>query len=289
MTHPSTLAMATAESSGIRPILAFAPPTGAAAPVTLLAHARRAQLATRPTLASFMLRPFEVLVDGAPIVAWPSQKAKSILKLLLLRPGHAVAKAELLERIWPDRGAAENNLHVAICHLRKVVPFVELDAGNYRLVAELEIWTDVDEFERGLARALVLARAGQVRESAAELSACAELYRNELLAEDARDAWIAPLRQRLRDLHLDALLRLAHHHFDAGNALAGSGACTQILAIDACNETAHRLLLHSYAARGQPNLVQLQYRSCVSTLAAQLGVSPSAQTTELYRRLARGA
>jgi DNA-binding SARP family transcriptional activator len=43
-----------------------------------------------------------------------------------------------------------------------------------------------------------------------------------------------------------------------------------------------------YAMLGQPNLVQLQYRSCVNVLSRDLGVAPSIDTTALYRALARG-
>lgn len=241
-----------------------------------------------PELAIFMLRPFQVLIAGEPVSQWPSLKAKLILKALLLSRSRALSKDELIERVWPDRGAGENNLHVAICHLRKAVPFIVLRDGTYCIASDVEVWTDVDAFEKSATRGLDLVRDGRVHDAARAFTACAELYRNELLAEDGREGWIVPIRQRLRDIHLDVLERLARYHLEEHDAIAAASVCARVLAIDTCNEAAHRLLMQCYAALGQPNLVQLQYRTCVGALRAQLGVAPSAQTTELYRRLARG-
>jgi DNA-binding SARP family transcriptional activator len=246
-------------------------------------------LADSPRLTVFMLRPFQVLVDGAPIDRWASQKSKTILKALLLRRGRAIANEDLIDLVWPDRGASQNNLDVAICHLRKALPFVERHDRTCRLSKTTTVWSDVDAFEQGVERAMQLDRDRHAYEAMKQYAASCQLYQNELLAEDGRDGWIVPIRQRLRDRHLIALDRLADYYLQTRDAVACSGTCAKILAVDTCNEAAHRYLMQCYAMLGQPNLVQLQYRRCVSTLRAQLGVAPQAETTELYRQLARCA
>ena len=246
-------------------------------------------VADSPRLTVFMLRPFQVLVDGSPIDHWFSQKSKTILKALLLRQGRAIANDELIDLVWPDRGASQNNLDVAICHLRKALPFIERHDGTCRLSRATTVWTDVGAFEQGVAQAIGFDRDKRPYEAMKQFAACCQIYQNELLAEDGRDGWIVPIRQRLRDLHLIALDRLAQYYVQTRDAVACSSTCAKILAVDACNEAAHRYLMRCYALLGQPNLVQLQYRRCVSTLRAQLGVAPQAETTELYRQIARGA
>jgi hypothetical protein len=45
-----------------------------------------------PRVSVFLLRPFEVAIDGMPIDRWISRKAKTVLKVLLLACGRAVPK-----------------------------------------------------------------------------------------------------------------------------------------------------------------------------------------------------
>ncbi len=248
-------------------------------------------------MTAFMLRSFHVQVDDVPIDGWVSHKAKAVLKLLLLDRSRPVLKDELIERLWPETEpeAGKNNLNVAVHHLRRTLarghpdfPFVVVRSGSYRLDDRLMVWTDIEAFEQHMRRAGELERMQRPLEAMGEYASCVALHQNELLAEDRYDRSLAPLRQRFRDHFLDALDRLARHHLEGRDQVACTSACAKILALDPCNEAAHRTLMKCYAMLGQPNLVQLQYRSCVSVLSRELGVAPSTDTTALYRALARG-
>jgi DNA-binding SARP family transcriptional activator len=248
-------------------------------------------------MTAFMLRSFHVQVDDVPIDGWVSHKAKAILKLLLLDRTRPVLKDELIERLWPETEpeAGKNNLNVAVHHLRRTLarghpdfPFVVVRSGSYRLDDRLMVWTDIEAFEQHMRRAGELERMQRPLEAMGEYASCVALHQNELLPEDRYDRSLAPLRQRFRDHFLDALDRLARHHLEGRDQVACTSACAKILALDPCNEAAHRTLMKCYAMLGQPNLVQLQYRSCVSVLSRELGVAPSTDTTALYRALARG-
>ena len=248
-------------------------------------------------MTAFMLRSFHVQVDDVPIDGWVSHKAKAVLKLLLLDRSRPVLKDELIERLWPETEpeAGKNNLNVAVHHLRRTLarghpdfPFVVVRSGSYRLDERLMVWTDIEAFEQHMRRAGELERMQRPLEAMGEYASCVALHQNELLAEDRYDRSLAPLRQRFRDHFLDALDRLARHHLEGRDQVACTSACAKILALDPCNEAAHRTLMKCYAMLGQPNLVQLQYRSCVSVLSRELGVAPSTDTTALYRALARG-
>ena len=250
-----------------------------------------------PRMTVFMLRSFHVQVDDVPIDGWVSHKAKAVLKLLLLDRSRPVLKDELIERLWPETEpeAGKNNLNVAVHHLRRTLargnpdfPFVVVRNGSYRLDDRLMVWTDIEAFEQHMRRAGELERMHRPLEAMGEYASCVALHHHELLAEDRYDRWLVPLRQRFRDHFLDALDRLARHHLEARDHVACTSACAKLLALDPCNEAAHRTLMKCYAMLGQPNLVQLQYRSCVNVLSRELGVAPSIDTTALYRALARG-
>ena len=51
---------------------------------------------------------FRVWRDGQPIEAkeWDRQKTRSLLKLLLTRPGHVFSRDEIIEVLWPDPDAS---------------------------------------------------------------------------------------------------------------------------------------------------------------------------------------
>ena len=249
-----------------------------------------------PRVSVFLLRLFEVAIDGMLIDKWISQKAKTVLKVLLLACGRAVPKDELIELIWPDIDpkAGKNNLNVAICHLRRTLaqggmtrPVVTVQNNTCQLERGLEIWTDAAAFEEHARCAHAHVRAKQPLLAVAEFSECIALYQNELLAEDRYESWLAPYRQTLRDQYVEALDYLARRHLEAGDHLACSTICQKLLGVDICNEAAHRTLMRCYATLGQPNLMQRQYRSCVSALCSELGVAPGSETTALYRSLAR--
>jgi DNA-binding SARP family transcriptional activator len=199
--------------------------------------------------------------------------------------------------IWPDIDpkAGKNNLNVAICHLRRTLaqggmtrPIVSVQNNTCQLERGLAIWTDSAAFEEHARCARAHVRANQPILAVDEFAACIALYHNELLAEDRYESWLAPYRQGLRDQYVEALDYLARRHLEAGDHVACSTTCQKLLGVDPCNEAAHRTLMRCYAALGQPNLMQRQYRNCVSALRSELGVAPGSETTALYRSLARG-
>jgi len=75
----------------------------------------------RYRFAQFELQPRErrLFVSGAPVDVVP--RAFDLLTALVERGGHLLTKDELLDRVWPRVVVEENNLHVQVCALRKVL------------------------------------------------------------------------------------------------------------------------------------------------------------------------
>lgn len=249
-----------------------------------------------PVLAAHVLGPFRVLVNDAVIEDWPNCRSKLIFKYLLLNRQHPVAKEALMELLWPEAepAAARNSLNVAMHRLRRALgrdnrafPFVLFSGGHYRLNPKLEVSTDADAFLARAARGGELERCQQIDGALQEYAACAALYQGELLAEDRYDEWLLPLRQQLRDRYLHVLDRLSRIRFDQRDYPSCTASCAKILAVDACNEGAHRMLMRCYASLGQPQLAQRQYQACIQVLNRELAIPASAETTGLYRQIVR--
>ncbi len=249
-----------------------------------------------PVLAAHVLGPFRVLVNDQAIEDWPNCRGKLILKYLLLNRRHPVAKETLMELLWPEAepAAARNSLNVAMHRLRRALgrgsrafPFVLFSGGHYLLNPQLEVATDADAFLARAERGGELERSQQVEGAVREYAACAALYRGELLAEDRYDEWLLPLRQQLRDRYLHVLDRLSRIRFDQRDYPSCTASCAKILAVDACNEGAHRMLMRCYASLGQPQLAQRQYQACIQAMNRELAIPASAETTDLYRQIVR--
>src|SRR3712207_1875325 len=138
----------------------------------------RAQAANAPSTkhrpSSGDLQPVRVRLMGGFSVwvgsravgegAWRLRKAKSLVKLLALSPGHALQREQLMDLLWPDLGkrAATNNLRGSLHAARKALAQDSSAAGSRYLASkeervvlcpEMELWVDVEAFEEAAAAA----------------------------------------------------------------------------------------------------------------------------------------
>ena len=146
-----------------------------------------------------MLGGFALSVDGQAVAggSWRLRKARTLVKLLALAPGHRLHREQAIEVLWPDRppDAAANNLHQALHVARR-----RLGGGEPRplrladdAIVLGDVWIDVDAFRTQAGEAL---RAGEPARARAALA----LYRGPLLPEDLYEEWTEPHRAELERL-----------------------------------------------------------------------------------------
>jgi DNA-binding SARP family transcriptional activator len=239
------------------------------------------EIAPPGTIVTRLLAPFQMQVNGHPIVHWPSGKAKSIFKYLLVKRGRAVSRERMIALFWSDAEpeAARNCLNVAAHRIRRELakadpqfPFVLLRDGCYVLNPRLRVWTDADAFTKHFEQARALEYRGWHAEALRDYASCESLYEGELLAEDPPSPWLMTVRQTFRDRYLAVLDRLSRHCFDTGEYGACTTLCNKMIGVDACNELAHRMLMRCHAKLDQPQLAGGQYRSCVQVLAPEVRI-----------------
>ncbi|MFL5888523.1 MAG: ATP-binding protein [Solirubrobacteraceae bacterium] len=155
-----------------------------------------------------LLGGFAAEVDGEPVpdAAWRLKKARELVKLLALAPGHRLLREQAMDELWRDRppDAAANNLNQAVYVARRALHAEAIAVREG--VLELDAEIDVDRFEAAAAAARDAGTPAAYRTALA-------LYPGDLLPENRYDDWAAQRRDDLVAL-ADAL----------GDELAALGA-----------------------------------------------------------------
>jgi DNA-binding SARP family transcriptional activator len=143
--------------------------------------------------------------------AWHLRKARSLVKLLALAPGHRLHREQITDLLWPDSGreAAANNLRRVLHIARRALepdPSVPLylvsHSEHLALCPDGPLWVDIEAFEE----AAVTARSSR---DPAAFRAALDLYAGDLLPEDPYEDWAEDRRTQLRQLYLDLLVEMA--------------------------------------------------------------------------------
>jgi predicted ATPase/DNA-binding SARP family transcriptional activator len=240
-----------------------------------------------------LLGGFGLLADDKPvsISSWRLRKAKDVVKLLALAPGHRRHRDEVLEALWPERDPESglNNLHQALHIARRGLAGPD-GSGRGRLRVRQEwvalcpdekLLVDVEEFEAAAAAAGGSADAGQ-------LAAALRLYPGDLLPEDRYEDWVLKRRDELHGHRRRLVTSLAALREAAGDPGAAVGLLTRLVADDPADEVAQRGLIRAYALSGDRGSALRQHQALVAVLRDDLAVTPDAATDRVYQDVLAG-
>jgi DNA-binding SARP family transcriptional activator len=238
---------------------------------------------------------FQVWRDGCQIErqGWGGRKTRSLLKLLLTRPGRTFSRDEIMEALWHGVApqAAERSLWVAVSLLRRALE-PDLERGSdsryilqkrpgYAFDQQAECEIDAWEFEKHRQAAEALQDAGDLDEAIREYSSALELLRGEFLAEDLYEDWAMEAREEWRERHLSALSELSECLALRGRYSEAIETCERALTLERYSEDLHRrLMLYHYCA-GEQALSLQAFRSYAKTVKEELGATPSPELAQL--------
>lgn len=228
---------------------------------------------------------------------WGGQKPRSLLKLLLTRPGRAFPRDEILDALWPGVPAesAERSLRVTVSLLRRALepelrrgsdsryilskrPGYLFDRGSS---CDFEVW----QFEEHQKRAEAAWKAGKLEETIGECRAALNLTQGEFLAEDPYEDWAMEARQEWRENQLFVFSLLSECLAQKGRYTEAIEACEDALAIEKYSEELQRrLMLYRYCS-GEQGLALSAYRKYARTLEEQLNAVPSPELTRLKKQI----
>lgn len=243
-----------------------------------------------------LLGPFRIL-SLRPLASLPADgKTSGLLRVLALEPNHTVPRAVLLENLWPNvpPELARQSLNSLVYHLRRVMagalngqaPVLNGD-GFYRLNTSAGVGVDIVQFEAlidGGHRALAY---GDVPLAMTKFEWAVGWYRGDLNPGDEIDLVIE--RERLHARYLSALSRLAGYYLQIGDLRRSLEHARRLVASDPCREDGHRIIMRSYALRGERAQALHQYRFCEAVLRSQFDADPEPATVELFEQLRRSS
>lgn len=254
-------------------------------------------------LALSFLGPFQACLDSSPVKGFESDKVRALLAYLVVEAQQPHPRSSLASLLWPEQpqDVALKNLRHVLYKLRQVLGEAESDESSYLLVTTqtaqfnpaADFTLDVTEFSR-----LVEAcRTHKHRRLAAcgschlRLESATELYRGEFLAGFSLpdsvefEEWMLLQREDLHQQATYALVHLAAYLEARGDYAKAAGYARRQIQLEPWNEEAHRHLMRLLWFTNQRTAALAQYQACRRILSEELGIEPSAETDDLYRRI----
>jgi DNA-binding SARP family transcriptional activator len=225
-----------------------------------------------------LLGGFALDCGGAPTEVLPRAVQRLVAYLGLSR---APARTAVAGHLWPDvpEERAYGNLRTVLWRLQKAAPgLVDVSGDAMSLASGVRI--DVREMTDWAHRALDPARD-------VEWASLPQVGLSAQLLPGWYDDWVLVERERCRQLRLYALERMADKLAAQGRYGEGVQVACAAIQDEPLRETAHRTLVRIHLADGNVAEAIRTYESFRELLAAELGVSPTAQMNSLFCRIGR--
>mgnify|MGYP000321255236 CR=1 FL=1 len=198
-----------------------------------------------------------------------------LLTFFLLQPRRLWTDEQIFDALWTDKDLkrAQWSFHSARKRLREFVGeevIVKLQRGQYGLNPHLPIWFDVAEFDKLLARSQHIADANARSKL---LESAVQLYRGDLLEQNYKD-WVVPVRTRMREKYIGALLQLGDlaQRQEPQQAIAWYEKSLQA---DDLDEDTYFKVMELYVRTNNRIAAHRTYVLYLDTLQRELGSAPS--------------
>ena len=263
-------------------------------PAPSVAAVATGPVARTPDLRIRAFGAFEVFVSNRRIekAEWGSSRARELLAFLACHADGST-KSQIGLALWPDASPAQlrNTFHVTLHRLRHALTLpdaVQVDGERYRLNPALAREFDAELFKHEVRAALRALRRPELVEgtdATASLEAALARYRGDFLAGERVGEWADEHRDRLRQLHLEALEALGRAQMEHGRYGEAADAFRTLLAVDPVNEDACRRQMICLTQLGDRAGALRAYDALARALRDELGVRPERETSTLRDKL----
>ncbi len=227
---------------------------------------------------------FRLTCDGEDLTATFSPRLQALLAFLLLHGEGPLPRDRIAFRFWPDvpEKQARNNLRQLLYRLRQTLPgaerFLSSEGATIAWRSDAPAILDVSQFEVGLAAATTVS----------ELEAALAHYGGPLLPGHY-DEWILRERERLQQLYMTGIERLATMLEQKGEFEAAAMQLRRLLSVEPLRESSYLRLMRLHARLRDPAGLERVYHKCADLLDAELGVAPSSELQRNYEKLVKVA
>jgi DNA-binding SARP family transcriptional activator len=229
-----------------------------------------------------LLGSFRMSSGGRRIEGVRTPRLESLVAYLLIHRDRPIARGQLASILWPESTDAQalTNLRRELHLLRRALPepdrVIVLEKRTVGWRPDGPFRCDVFDFEAAVERG----RSGDP----ASFEMALRLYDGPLLPT-CYDDWIAPERERLHEIHLEASERLVADLEERREYRRAMQLLRRLIQLDPLRESAYQALMRIAALAGDRSAGLQAYHAAVSNFHRELGVEPDAETRAAYRRL----
>lgn len=263
--------------------------------MTLKAGAERevalpvAKALIKPTLEVRFLDALQVNHQNTSILLPGGQRLRSLLAYLLYHHETPIHRDRIIGCFWPNHGisCAKNNLNVGIWNIRQHLKrhlgteLIRYKNGYFFIDPEMQVKTDLQEFEERFGRGKLAETCGSTPDAAAHFRLALQIG-SEFLEAFKEEEWTGNPREAFAEKYFYALDYIAEVQMKRQDFNGAIMTFKRILQKDSCSETVHRNIMECYLALGMKEKVIRQFRMCEHALMDTLGIRPSPETLELY-------
>jgi DNA-binding response OmpR family regulator len=255
--------------------------------------------ASASMLKVFTLGPFRVLVGDELLMDEETGdgRARQLLKYLVNSWDEPVERSRLTYLLWPDleTEAGDQQLSALLRAMgaaagseRAGQDFIVQRGTMIQLNTEAELWVDSHEFESQVRMAQDAQEAGDTDIALGLFLSALALYKDDFLRENLYDDWPSERRERLRELWISSMFRVAAICADRCEYADSVRLMKKVLEIDPYRENAYQaLMLYLSRAGRRGEAIQL-YRYAERLFAQHLAAQPAPSTRMLYEKILRG-
>jgi DNA-binding SARP family transcriptional activator len=225
---------------------------------------------------------------------WPTGKTKSLFAFLVFNRSVNLTRMQVLDALWSglNKKKAHENLRTTAYRVRQTLKSANMQGvkqeaifthqrGRYILFPDLEIESDVDDFNRHLKLADI-ARSPEEKKRA--LSRALDISRASFLP-DIYDQWIDTQRSVFREQRLAALREIIAIASGQKDDLACIDHCRRYLAIEPMSEEIACICMGSLKNLGRLSEIKKVYQTLEKTLREEIQSAPASETHLFYRSL----
>jgi len=251
------------------------------------------------TLRIFTLGPFRVFAGDDLVLDEETGEShlRLLLKYLVTEADQPIQRSQLLYLLWPDLDEHEaegrlagviRKLNSGIQRIGQEHPYLVEDGGMVRLNPQADIWVDANEFESQVKMAQDAQEAGDVDVALGVFLSALAVYKEDFLRENLYDDWPTDRREKLRELWISSMFRVAAICADRCEYADSVRLMKKVLEIDPYRENAYQaLMLYLSRAGRRGEAIQL-YRYAERLFAQHLAAQPAPSTRMLYEKILRG-
>ncbi len=244
------------------------------------------------------LGPFELVVNGKLITpAMVSRKkAVTLLKILLAHNGRPQPKETLIDLLWPgaDPETKASQFHVLVHELRAIIEpggrdqpwtYICNEGDRYYFNMQSGAFIDARELSRLCEQGRRAESRGDREQAMWAYEQAVGLYRGDYFEDEPYADWCWHERERLREMCVEALTRLAEMAARSGNWDDAIRYLRRALELNPVREDLHSKLMYALWASGRRAEAVRQYQTCSRILSEKLGLKPLPETEELLRQI----